>query len=110
MKLNVKLPLKYKTETGKKPIKVQEIFLNYLIISINSKYPQGLDGTYRRTFARLQNKFDEAIDKNLKTIDIESSELDLMKNAFQDGKLPISFSSNALLMEESIEKAEKEKK
>ena len=107
-KLIIKLPLVIKEQEGKESTKVQEVFLNYLISAIHSKYKDGLDGSYRRTFARLQNKFDEAIDKDLKAIEVEQAELDLMKNAFQGGKLPAIFSQNAMLMEDAIENASNE--
>ena len=108
MKLNVKLPLIIKEREGQEKISVQEVFLNYLMNCIHSKYPNGLDGSYRRTFGRLQNKFDEAIEKDLKNIEIENAELDLIKNAFQDGKLPVMFSQNAMLMEKAIEECQKD--
>lgn len=59
-------------------------------------------------FGRIQNKFDEAINDGLKYIEVEHSELDLMRNAFQDGMLPAAWASNATKMEDSILEAMKD--
>jgi hypothetical protein len=104
MKLTVKIPYKFKQNIKEKP---QETTLNFLMLSINSKYPQGIDGGYKRIFARIQNKLDEAIDKDLKNIDIEQAELDLIKNAVKEAKVPVHFVSNFVLLEDEVEKVEK---
>jgi len=105
-KLKIRLALVIKSRGGE-VVSPQEVFLNYLLTAVSSKYQDGVDGIFRRTFGRITAKFEGAIEKNLDTIDVEMAELDLIKNAFKDGKLPAIFSYNASLMEDAIEEAYK---
>jgi len=86
----------------------QETTINLITIGLDSKYPQGLDGASRRVFGRLQRKFDEAVEKKEETIQLESAELDLIKNALSEGKYPVNFTKYVLTLEEEVERCEKE--
>lgn len=60
------------------------IFENLLTAGLTSRYPQGLTGLVRRTFARILERLDEACgseDTNW-LLDLESAEYDLVKDVF----------------------------
>lgn len=107
-KLNVNLNYKVRYKEGELKVSNQQITYNYILGSVNSKYEKGVEGSYRRMLARIFNKLDDAIDKNLDIIELEESELDLIKNALRDGKLPATMAYNAILLEDEIDKALKE--
>lgn len=103
MKLKINLAYKIKLAPDEKPVSNQEVTQNYLFIAVTSKYPNGLDGTYRRMFGKIMSKMDDAITSGAEEIDIESSELDLIKNAMRDSKFPAPMAYNANLLEDTIE-------
>ena len=101
-KLKINNPYKFK---GKgEPVTMQQVTQNYIIAVVNSKYPEGIDSSYRRIFGRLIAKLDEGIEKDLDEIDIEIAELDLIKNALREAKLPALMAYNANILEDIIEK------
>lgn len=84
-----------------------ETTLAFLMIAVNSKYEKGLDSGYKRIYARMQNKLEEAIEKGSKSIELEQAEYDLLKNAVKEAKVPAQFVSNFVRLEDAIEEAEK---
>ena len=90
--------------------KVSEITINLINYAINSKYPNGIDGQYRRIFGRLQSRFDEAISKDLKIIELETAEIELISNALKDGKIPSLFAKYVIMLEDAVGNAIEEKK
>lgn len=104
MILKVKLPY---THLSQPETPMQEITYNYIIAAVNSKYKDGVDGTYRRMLARIVKKIDDAIESGAETIEIENADLDLLKNAFLQAKLHPAMAYNASLIEDAIEQAAK---
>lgn len=102
MKLNINLQYKIKGD-DKDTVSNQEVTKNYILIAVSSKYPQGLDGSYRRMFGKLMNRLDECIEKGLEEIELESLEFDFIKNAVRDSKFPAPMAYNANLLEDAIE-------
>lgn len=107
MKLNLDYKRGDENEEEKK-ISNQEVTVNYILSAVNSSHPQGLDLTNRRIFARIQRKIDEALDNNFDDIVLEKAEIDLIKESFKTAKFPAGYSKYVVLLEEEIEKADKE--
>ncbi len=103
--LKINLPYGLKNEE-----KSQQSTYNIILQGVSSKYPNGLDGEYRRSFARVQRKLDEAIDNNLDEINLEEAEFNLIKNSIQDGKFSAVISKYVSILEEEVERASKEVK
>lgn len=85
----------------------QESTVNLIITGVNSKNPNGLQGTNRRVFARIQFKFDEAIEKKLDTVDLEVAEFELVKQSVKEGTYPAVLSKYVSLLENEIDASEK---
>lgn len=100
----LKINLEYKILGTGEPISNQQVTQNYILAAVGSKYQGGLDGQYRRIFARIMVKLDEGVEKKLEEIELETAELDMLKGAFKDCKLPAAMSYNAGLIEDMIEK------
>ena len=105
-KLNVNLEFGFKDAKGE-PEKPQSVAMAIILQGVTSKYPNGMDGAYRRTFGRLQIKFEEAAKSNIYKIALESDEYDLIKNVLADGKFPPVWSKQVLMLEEEFAKCEK---
>lgn len=82
--------------------KPPETTLNLILMALTDKYPQGLDGGYKRTFSRIQTKLEEAIEKDAKFIEIQQDEIDLLKN-LKDAKTKPVFVSNVVKLEDAID-------
>jgi hypothetical protein len=86
--------------------KQAETTLNLIMMLTNDKYPQGIDGAYRRIFSRITNKLDEAIEKDANLIELEQAELDLIKNVIREAKVKVTFVNLVVLLEDAIEAIE----
>lgn len=98
--MKLKIDLNYKL--GNENITKQEATYNLVLMAINAKNPQGLQGQARRIFGRLQAKLDEAIIAKAKDIDIEMAELELITKSIDEASLPVAQASNYFLIEEAI--------
>lgn len=105
MQFKIKLDYKFKVEIKEKP---QETSQNLLSLAVHAKYPQGIDGAYRRTYNRIVNKIDTAIDTDAEFIELEKSEYYLIKNVIGEAKVPVQFVQKYGILEESFESIKKE--
>jgi 2-succinyl-5-enolpyruvyl-6-hydroxy-3-cyclohexene-1-carboxylate synthase len=84
----------------------QELTANYVYFAVKQKYKEGLDSQWRRTWARIQRKFDDAIDNKTEEIDFEQGELDFIRAAFKDAKFPPDLSKYVVILEDELERKE----
>lgn len=105
-KLKVNIPYNIKNSKEKS----QETTYNLILNGVSSKYPQGIDGAYRKTWARLQRKLDEAVENNANSIEIETDEKDLIKNVLNDGKFSAIICQYVSILEDEFEKCVEENK
>lgn len=106
----LKIP-KYNIKDEKEEkVKDAQITFNFISMGVNSKYPNGLDEEYRRSFAHIQNKFDKAIEDNEKSVNLEEAEFNLIKNSIQDGKFAAINSKLVVMLEDAIEESKSDKK
>lgn len=87
----------------------QQVTQNYIYAATNSKYEKGIDNRARRILARTMLKLDDAIEKKLEEIEVEEAELDLIKEALKDCKLPAAMAVNSIILEEEVDEALKRK-
>lgn len=109
----LKINLSYELDGNPEGYSMQEVTKNYIVGSVHSKHPQGLNnnqGLYRRILGRVIAKLNKAIDADSETIDLEVAELELVKKAVAEGMLPAAASMNVSLLEDAIEEAGKEPK
>lgn len=67
-------------------------------------HKDGLDGNspYRRMYARLQAKFDEALENDKAVVGIDENEKDFIVKALKEAKLPITWSAYLALIEDEL--------
>ena len=106
MKLNIKLA--YGLDASKES--PQRTSLNVLEMFVNSAHKDGVDGHYRRMWGRIQRKFEEAVEKNQESVELDGSEVDLLKNAIREGKIPTIYAKFSVILEDEIEKLTNEEK
>jgi hypothetical protein len=107
-KLIITLPYKLGPDEKVEP---QVITGNFIRLAAQKKYPNGIADTNRRIFARIMNKLDDAEDKKAESIDFEDSEFDFIKQAFgEEVAFPTQLSQNITLLEDEIERVDKESK
>lgn len=75
----------------------------YIGYAVDAKYKDGMRPRDRRMYARLQDKLDDAIKHNVKTIEIERAELELVKDAFKDCKFPAQLSRFVVVLEDELD-------
>lgn len=81
-----------------------ELSLDYITYALNSAYPQGVEGQLRRQIGRVQRKLDETIAQKRSEVDLESNEIDLLKECFRKSKFNPMLSKYVVVLEEAIEK------
>lgn len=97
--LNVNLDYKLPKEAKNTP---QELTADYIAMAVANKYKEGLDGQYKRTYARICRKLDEVIENKGETIELEEAEYDLLKNAIPECKVPVHIVKYFVVLEEEI--------
>lgn len=65
-------------------------------------FPKGLSGQKLRIWSRIQRKLDSAISHGHKHIDLEQSEIDLLKESFDKATFQAKFAKYATILEEAI--------
>lgn len=80
-----------------------DLSIDYIYFAVATKYKDGLDNQWRRTWARLQRKLDEASENKAKTLELEDAELDFIKVAFRDAKFNPLISKYVVLFEDELE-------
>ena len=110
--IDFKLPEKENTEK----ISNQEITWNWIQYACMQKYPStrdqsgqmtgGMGRTTLRIWGRIQRKFDEAIEKNLDSIESEEAEKDLLKKLFggEDIKFPVGSAKIVSMIQDEVDK------
>lgn len=79
---------------------------NIIAYAMESAYKEGFDGKgiQRRTYARIQRKIDKALeDEEITNIELEESEVDLIKKAIDQAKFPPAWSKFVVLLEDALE-------
>jgi hypothetical protein len=82
----------------------QELTADYINFAVRSFYKEGLDSQWRRTFARIQRKLDEAIDTKADEVDFEQAELDFIQRAVKEAKYPPELSKYVVIFEDELDK------
>lgn len=93
----------------------QETFYNLALYAVNDTYSeekntqQGtqristLSGSQGRVWGRIQRKIEEAMDKESKTIALETAEVEFLKKAFENAKFPIAWFKWSILVEDALD-------
>ena len=105
IKVKIDYPVK-PNKDGTKPavvLKPQERTLDFFAFAVGQKYKEGLESQFRRVWARIEGKFDKAIDEDLETIDLEDGEKDFLKGAFRDCKFPYSYARFTTILEDEMD-------
>lgn len=109
----LKVVLDYELEGNPDGLSMQEVTKNYIVGSVHSKHPQGLNnaqGLYRRILGRVIGKLNKADKEQSEFIEVDTSELDLIKKALDEGNLPAAAAMNVTLLEDAVEEARKTEK
>lgn len=97
----MKINLDYKQKEGSE-MSNQELTFDYITFAVNQKHKDGLSGSERRMFGRIQRKFDEAVEKLTNTVDLEMSEMDFIRDAFRDAKFPPQLAKYVTVLEDEL--------
>ena len=93
----------------------QETFYNLCLFAVSDTFSevknsqQGeqkistLSGSQGRVWGRIQRKIEDAMDKESKTITLETAEIELLKKAFENAKFPISWFKWSILIEDALD-------
>lgn len=87
-----------------KQLSNSELTFDYISYAVAQKYKEGISGSLRRIWGRIQRKFDEAYVSGSPEITLESSEIDFLKKLFTDEiKFPQHLSKFITTLETEIE-------
>ena len=106
IKLNVDYKLKFDDE--KKPENIDkeysELSKGYIDFAVSASNPSGLSGSDRRTFARIQNLIDKAIEDEIYFIELDDKDAFFLKNCFRSEKTKFNatLSKYVILLEDEI--------
>lgn len=111
--LKLKITLNYKqpepkTEQDKATFQTpRELTSGYINYAVNKKYPGGLKGISLRTFGRIQSKLDEAVLDKKDSIELETSEVDFIKETLLNDEIefPSAISRYVLILIDEFEDA-----
>lgn len=106
VKLDYHLPPIDPKQTEKR-IEGTELTANYIESAVANVHPQGLDGSLRRTWGRLQRKLDTAIEEKMDDIELSLAECDFLKIVFEKCKIPSAFAKYFIILEIEIEEVTK---
>lgn len=107
IKLKVNLDFK-RTEDQIKKSTNQEIVADYITYAVKSAYKEGLDNQWRRTWARIQRKLDDAVEKKQDKVEFENGEMDFIKRSFKDVKFPIDLAKYVVILEDELDRIKDE--
>jgi hypothetical protein len=80
---------------------------DYIEYAITKKYPT-LKGQMLRVFSRLQRKFEDAVEKNLESIELDATEIDMIKESFKDVEAESRLAKYMVILMEEVDKLGKE--
>jgi hypothetical protein len=103
----IKLNLDYKAKFDEaKEVNNQkaEITYSYIEAAVSKKYPDGLSGQLRRTWGRIQEKLDKAIESKTYKVELETAEKDFIRESFKDdkAKYPVGLAKHTLVFEDQF--------
>jgi len=101
--MNINIDYK-RTDDATKDTANADLSINYITYAVEQKYKDGLSGSLRRLYGRIQRKLDDALESNSYDIDLEEAEKDFLKDAFRDAKFPSGTSKYVILLEDEINK------
>lgn len=78
---NLDIEYNYKQMKESKNKVVTNLFIEYLV---SKKYTEGISGSDKRIWVRIQTKLGDALDSEANTIKVNEIELDFIKKLFQD--------------------------
>lgn len=108
MEFKINLEYKRKQEAVEK-MSDSELTLDYIQFAVKASHPNGLSGTQRRMFGRIQRKFESAIEEGIPSIDLDTSEFDFIKSSFFNEKTlyESTLSKYVNILEDEIERVSK---
>lgn len=77
---------------------------NYIDFAVSQQYPDGLQGQQRRIYGRIQRKMDDAIDNSLDEVELESAEVDFIREAFKAAKFNSFLAKFVTVLEDELAK------
>lgn len=80
----------------------QGLTLEYITQAVLQKHKDGLDGSLRRMWGRIQRKFDAAIDGDLESIELDQNEADFIKRCFDEAKYSAIIARYIQVLEDEI--------
>lgn len=81
------------------------LFLNYFNAALNTAYKDGLGREYIRRAFNIANKIEAC--NGSETVDLEDSEFELLKEAFERGKFPSQGGRILVQIYDAIDESEK---
>lgn len=103
MKINLDYKIS-KEDSKTNNLSPQELTEHYIGLAVNHKYKDGIEGSLRRMWGRIQRKLDEGIEKKLDEITLEEGEVDFISKAFDGAKFPPFLSKYVQILEDEIDK------
>lgn len=101
-------PTQEQLDRGDKVLSSPELTYDYVSYAINNTYKDGLEGSLRRVWGRVQRKFDAAIDQKTGFVELEEAEWDLVNKAFASVKFHPGIAKFVMVLEEELERALKQ--
>jgi hypothetical protein len=102
MNLNLNLPY-VKTAKELENESNSQTTLNIIIFMLSATYKEGIEGQTRRIYGRLQAKLEQALENKVETIELESAEVDMIRNVSKT-KTPVTWSKWVLVLEDELSK------
>ena len=88
---------------GEEQITNSELTVDYINYSVRTFYKDGLDSQWRRIWGRIQRKLDEALDTKVGEVNFEQAELDFLKKAVKEVKVPSELAKYFVVLEDELE-------
>lgn len=76
---------------------------DYISFAVRNHYAGGLENQWRRIWARVQRKFDTALETKNYEIEIEMGELDFILAAIKGAKFEADISKFVVVLEDTLE-------
>lgn len=100
----MKINLDYKrSEEAIKAITNSGLTLNYIEYAVESAHKNGLSGSQRRIYGRIQRKIDRAIEDEQDSVELEQAEKDFLRDAFRSSNFPANAAKYVVILEEEIQ-------
>lgn len=103
--INIKVNYKRKPDQVTQASDIQ-LSVDYICYAVSNVYKGGLESQWRRLWARVQRKLDDASDKNNGKISLEEGEYDFVKRALTEARFEPLLSKYVVLLEDAFDKAD----